>query len=93
MTNAANIYDHIAVNNCRTAFILCIFPAALFLTVYLFAILYAEFDNTADVMGSALQSTLKYYPYFVLLFAPSAYDMVKIKRGTFRDEEGSFIRN
>jgi heat shock protein HtpX len=31
--------------------------------------------------------------YLALLFAPSAYDMVKIKRGTFRDEEGSYIRN
>ena len=62
-----NVYDQIAANGRRTVIILCAFPAALFLTVFLFALLFIEADILPpDVRLQPLDATLAIYPWMIL---------------------------
>jgi len=74
-----NVYDHIAANTRKTIALLCAFPAALFVTAYLFAILYAAVDEAAYVPEYALQITLMIYPLMIL--AVSIWIAVSLYKG------------
>jgi heat shock protein HtpX len=71
-----NVYDHIAGNNRRTFGILLAFPAALFVTVFLFSLLIVKTEvlrlydlgiQKTDAVGQALELTLLVYPWIVLV--------------------------
>jgi len=59
-----NVYDQIAANGRRTVLILCAFPVALFITLYLFLAVFVMLDGgRASVMDEALQLTLMTFPW------------------------------
>jgi len=96
-----NVYDHIAANDRRTVIILCAFPAALFATVYLFAVLIAKIYGGANSLEEALQITLTVYPWMffvVFIWIAIAYyrggamllDMAHASRVTFDENRDLF---
>jgi len=63
-----NVYDHISSNGRKTVLILLAFPAALFVTLYLFAILIVKIEGArTSVTGEALQYTLMVFPWLSLV--------------------------
>ena len=64
-----NVYDHIAANNRRTFVILCAFPIALFVIVFLSFWVGLQFtpSRPGDVMGVALEFSLKFFPLIALV--------------------------
>ena len=92
-----NVYDSIAANNRKTAGILCAFPAALFVTVYAFALLIAAGDDAENVLEYALRMTLASYPLLVLAVAVwvvvSFYSGDKMILGTAHARRVAFEEN
>jgi heat shock protein HtpX len=70
-----NVYDEIAANDRKTVIILCAFPIALFITVFLILLLFAKtnilpvlisYTQRTDILNDALQLTLKIFPWMFL---------------------------
>ena len=63
-----NVYDQISSNSRKTVLILLVFPIALFVTLFLFAILFVKIEGArASITGEALQYTLMVFPWLSLV--------------------------
>ena len=62
-----NVYDHIASNGRKTVFILCAFPIALFITLFLFSLPLVMMEGARTTLtGDALEYTLMVFPWMTL---------------------------